>query len=106
MHDAGAAQAAGKVARKNVLIFFVAKGNRDVARYEREYFTNPAVRSMMDNFVLTKVDFPSNTKTAYYYGILGAGMIAITDPVGGKVGDIVQMPPTAADFAALLDRMK
>lgn len=105
-HDFGAAQASARTARKNILIFFIAKGNRDVARYEREYFTDPAVRAAMDQFILLKVDFPSNTKLGYTFGILGAGMFAIADAVGGKIAIITQMPKDQADFASQLNQYK
>lgn len=91
---------------KKVLVFFVAKGNRQAIAYETEIFTNPVVRPLLDNFVLVKVDFPSDTRRGFGLGIYGAGQIAITDPAGTKLGSITQMPETPEAFAQQLEKLK
>lgn len=106
MHDFGAAQATAKDMRKNILIFFVAQGNRDVARYERDYFTDPGVRAAMDNFVLVMLDFPTSTKLAYTFGIFGAGWLAVSDALGGPVGKVTQLPKDPAELARQLNQYK
>lgn len=106
MHDFGSAQATARNLKKNILVFFTAPGNRTVQRYESEFFSNAAVRASMDNFVLMRVVFPENTKLGYSMGIFGAGMIAITDAGGSKLGDITQIPPTPEDLAKRLGELK
>jgi hypothetical protein len=106
MYDFGSAQAAARETKKNILVFFVAPGNREVARYENDYFTNPAVRQMLDGFVLMKSNFPENTKFAFSLGVFAASTIAITDAGGTKVGDILQMPASPDELAKHLSELK
>ena len=47
----GKALADARATRKNILIFFVAKGNRVATKYETEYFVSPSVRPIMDKFI-------------------------------------------------------
>ncbi len=85
--------------RQKIFVFFTATGNRAASQYESGYFTDPSVRSVLDQFVLVKVDFPRSTQLGYRLGIYGAGMIAITDPNGTKLGSILSMPASPQDFA-------
>lgn len=105
-YDFGAACNMAIQQRKKVLVFFVAKGNRDVAQYENNYFTVPAVRSIMDQFIVVKIDFPQNTRLGYALGIYGAGMISITDASGSRVGKIEQIPATPEEFAKMISAFK
>jgi thioredoxin-related protein len=102
-YDLGAAETTARSINKNMLVFFVAKGNHWVEKYESDFFTNPAVRAALDKFVLVKVDFPENTRLAYQLEIYGAGMIAITDSTAGKIKTITAIPSTPADLVPLLD---
>lgn len=106
MYDLGSAQSAAKSAKKNIMIFFVAQGNRDVARYEKDYFTNAQVRAALEKFVLMRVDFPSNTHVGYNLGIFRSGTIAVTDLEGAKLATIVEMPSSAEKFAEKLASVK
>lgn len=102
-YDLGAAETTARSINKNLLVFFVAKGNLVAQKYEADYFTNPAVRAALDKFVLVKVDFPENTRLAYQLEIYGAGMIAITDSTAGKIKTITAIPKTPEELVPMLD---
>ena len=102
----GKALADARATRKNILIFFVAKGNRVATKYETEYFVSPSVRPIMDKFIPVKVDFPTNTKQAYALGVFGAGTIAVTDALGAKLTSIGTIPPSPEELAKQLDAVK
>jgi hypothetical protein len=105
MYDEGAAHAAARSLNKRVLMFFVAQGNRQAQKYENEYFGSPAVRAALDKFVLFKVDFPQNTRAGYKVKIFGAGMIAVTDANGDKLGAVTQIPASAEELATQLEAL-
>lgn len=99
IYDEGTAHSVARSQNKKVLVFFVADGNRDVQKYESEYFKHPAVREALANFVLHKVNFPLNTKAAYKVKVYGAGAIAVTDGYGERIGGVPHIPPTPEDLA-------
>lgn len=105
IYDEGSAHAAARTQNKKVLVYFVADGNRICQKYESEYFQNPAVREVMNQFVLRKVNFALNTKAAYKAKVYGAGSIAITDAFGEAVGTIVEIPATPEEFAQKLKEL-
>lgn len=105
-YDFGAATNTARALGRNILVFFTAQGNRAVAQYESRYFTDPAVRALLDNYVLVKVDFPRTTQLGYQLGIYGAGMIAVTDPTGTKLGSILRIPATPEDFIKEVQAIK
>lgn len=104
LHDLGAAQAAAKSASKPILLYFVADGNRLVARYDKEFFPAPAVRAALDRYILVRADFPTNTKLAYRFNVFGAGAIVIIDAEGTKIATLshVQVPQGADQLAQWL----
>lgn len=105
-YDFGAALNTARAENRKVLVFFTAEGNRAAAQYESRYFTDPAVRAMLDKYVLVKVDFPRSTQLGYQLGIYGAGMIAVTDPTGTKIGSILRIPATPEDFIKEVEAIK
>jgi hypothetical protein len=105
MYDEGSAHAVARKGGKKVLVFFIADGNRAVQKYETEYFTHPAVRQALSQFVLQKVNFPLNTKAAYKVKVYGAGSIAVTDGYGDVVGTISQIPDTPEALAKQLQEL-
>jgi hypothetical protein len=104
--DIGAAQSVGEKSGKSILIFFTAKGNKRQAKYEAEYFANPAVRAQLDRFVLMRSDFPSNTRFAYKLGVYGAGNIAVINRTEEVLLVVDEMPATPDDFAKKLEGVK
>jgi hypothetical protein len=105
LYDEGTAHATARSQNKNVLVFFVADGNRFVQKYENEYFKHPAVREVLNQFVLRKVNFALNTKAAYKVRVYGAGSIAVTDGYGETLGTITQVPATPEEFAQQLKEL-
>lgn len=105
-YDFGAAINTASALGRKVFVFFTATNNRQAAQYESAYFTDPAVRAMLDKYVLVKVDFPRTTQLGYRLGIYGAGMIAITDPTGTKLGSILQIPATPQDFVTAVQSIQ
>lgn len=101
-YDLGAAVTTAKTSGQRVLVFFVARGNLREQKYE-EYFTNPAVRASLGKFLLVKIDFPTNTRTAYQQHVFGAGTIATLDQYGNWVSSITELPPSAEDLAKQLE---
>ncbi|MGC8741000.1 MAG: hypothetical protein ACP5UB_06035 [Candidatus Sumerlaeaceae bacterium] len=99
VYDEGTAHSIARSQNKKVLVFFVADGNRDVERYEKEYFSHPAVREELAKFVLQRVNFPLNTKAAYKVKVYGAGTIAVTDSFGERIGGISKIPSSPEDLA-------
>ena len=106
IYDYGAAANAAASSGKKILLFYVAPGNRVSARYETEYFTAPAVRSLLDQFVLAKINFAQNTKQAYEMKVFGAGIIVVTDTTGKRLLTIDAIPQTPDDFAKKLSEIK
>lgn len=105
VYDEGSAHTAARTQNKKVLVFFVADGNRVVEKYEKEYFAHPAVRQVLSQFVLRKVNFPQNTRAGYKLQIYGAGAIAVTNGYGERLGAITQIPSTPEELAAQLDQL-
>lgn len=103
--DFGAALNQARPQNKKVLVFFSAKGNHQAIAYETDYFKNPAVRSILDQYVLVKVDFPQNTRLGYTLDIYGAGQIAVTDATGTPIGR-VETSTSADDLAKQLSAIK
>ncbi|MGI8905821.1 MAG: hypothetical protein ACR2IE_04940 [Candidatus Sumerlaeaceae bacterium] len=104
--DYGAALNQARAANKKVLVFFVAPGNRQAIKYETDYFQNPAVRPVLDQYVLVKINFPQNTRLGYALDIYGAGQIAIAEPSGTRIGSIQAIPATAEDLIKQLQAIK
>ena len=100
--DVGTAQSMARSQNKNILVFFVADGNKNVAKYETELFTSPAVQAALNNFVLLKINFPRNTRQGYKLGIFGSGMIAITNSTSDPLLTITSIPTTADELATSL----
>ena len=98
MYDYGSALNAARSQNKKVMVFFTAAGNRAAEKYETEYFSHPAVRQALDNYILVKVDFPKNTRLGYSLGAFGAGIIVVTTPAGDVTARVVQLPPTPVDL--------
>jgi len=105
IYDEGSAHAAARKEGKKVLVFFIADGNRAVQKYKTEYFTHPAVRQVLSQFVLQMVNFPLNTKAAYKVKVYGAGSIAVTDGYGDVVGTIPQIPDSPEALAKQLQEL-
>lgn len=96
----GAARASGR----NVLVFVTAPRNKTGAAYEAKFFKDPAVRAVMDKFVLVKVDFTRNSESAYGLRVYKPGAIAVTDAGGDRIGEpILSIPATPEDLAKQLE---
>lgn len=105
VYDEGSAHAASRNTGKKVLVFFFAPGNTVADKYEKDFFTHPAVQATLNKFVLLKVNFPQNTKAGYKLQIFGAGNIAVTDAYGQKIGAITQLPSTPEELASQLETL-
>lgn len=105
-YDIGAAQAAAETGDKRILVFMTARGNRVGMKYETEYFNDPAVRSQIDHFVPLKLDFPTSTRYAYKLGLMGAGKLVVIDRAETVLLMVDQIPPSAAEFAKMLEGVK
>ena len=105
-YDFGAGLNQARATNKKALVFFVAPGNHQAITYETDYFQKPEVRSVLDQFVLVKINFAQNTRLGYALDIYGAGQIAITDAAGTKIGSIPQMPASADEFVKALQAIK
>lgn len=104
--DFFSAQASAKQNSKKILVFFEAKGSRVVARYDKEYLSSPAVRSVLESYVLCRIDFPQNTKLGYQLDVFAAGVIAITDANGKKENVILEIPANPEELAKRLQALK
>jgi len=102
MLDMGTASEAARNSGRNVLILFVAPGNRVVERLDREFFESPAMRDLLAKFVLARVSFVNNSRVAYRLGVYGAGTIAVTTPNGEPLKTVVEIPPSPDDLAKIL----
>ena len=104
--DIGAAQTIAEKSNKPILVFFTAEGNKRQAKYEAEFFSNPAVRSQLDRFVLMRSDFPANTRYAYKLGVYGAGNIVVIDRTEEVKLVVDEMPSTPDDLAKKFEGVK
>ncbi|MBX7244040.1 MAG: hypothetical protein K1X53_00995 [Candidatus Sumerlaeaceae bacterium] len=102
-YDIGMSQQAAGGANKNILILFTAPGNRMVEKYEKEYFSSPAVRALFDKFVLLRVDFKQNTKFAYRSNVYGAGMISVMNSIAEPLLTLNTIPMTPEDLVKQLE---
>lgn len=100
--DIGTAREAARNSGRNVLILFVAPGNRVVERLDREFFESPAMKDLLAKFVLARVSFVNNSRAAYRLGVYGAGTIAVTTPNGEPVKTVVEIPASPEDLVKIL----
>lgn len=84
-----AASAAAKKSDKNILILFSSEQSTTSNYYENDAFNNPQVKAVLKkNYVLVKVDFPKNSKTAMKLGVFKAGVINMYNSQGHALDQI------------------
>jgi hypothetical protein len=107
-YDIGAAQAIAEKSGKKIFVFFVAKGNRTSAKYEKDYLAAPSVKAELDKYVPLRMDFPMNTKYAYKLGVFGAGSLVVMDRAEAVLMSIpfTEVPATPEDLARKLAEIK
>ncbi len=107
-YDIGAAQAIAEKSGKKIFVFFVAKGNRTSAKYEKDYLSAGPVKAELDKYVPLRMDFPMNTKYAYKLGVFGAGSIVVMDRTETVLLSIpfTEVPATPDDLVRKLAEVK